>query len=197
MTTIITSTAAVKNNEPVRFVSPLCRCEQPGHACDFCEDEAFTVWKIERAVAHVDTQAVAELRAAAEADAPPEGPTADDLAELHGWAAETAAREHLDRSTLLDLAGLAEFQAQFFRGWGNGAGDLFGRVMEELSQKVRFVGAVTPEDFEAREQTIEQEAREQWEDVGYEQGKAAAKAECERRHGGRARNVFEGGPSED
>jgi hypothetical protein len=92
------------------------------------------------------------------------------------------------------LAELVEHQAAFYRSWPTNAGRLLAEALEALASQVRYLNATTPAEFEARAGTIEQEARQQWEDVGYEQGKAAALAECERRHGGRARNVFEGGP---
>lgn len=98
-------------------------------------------------------------------------PTATDLDELADWSAEVTAREHLDASERLSLAELAEHQAAFFSTWSNGAGDLFSRIMEELAQRIRFVSAVTPSDFEAREDTIEADARRQWEQVGFQAGR--------------------------
>jgi hypothetical protein len=104
-------------------------------------------------------------------DPEPYAPTADDLAELAELAAAATARDFLDASERLTLADLAEHQAAFYRRWHNGAGDLFGRIMEDLAQKIRYVSAETPADFEAREETIDRDARQTWEEVGFRAGR--------------------------
>jgi hypothetical protein len=175
MTTFIASTAAVKNNEPARHVPAICQCEEAGRMCAFCEDEAFTAWKIE--------QAVAELRAAVEADALAEEPDESDLAELHEWAAETTAREHLDRSAVLSLPDLIEHTADFFAAWPTAAGGLIAETLRELAAKVQATDATTPDEYRARIGVLEDEAREQHETVGYQAGLDAGREECRRKHG--------------
>jgi hypothetical protein len=122
------------------------------------------------------------MSAAVEADTLPEEPSADDLAELDTWNLEQTAREFLDASATLNLPELVEYQAQFYKSWPTAAGAMIATALESLAQKIRYVGAATPEDFEARADTIEHEAREQWQEIGYQEGLAAGRSECERRH---------------
>jgi hypothetical protein len=93
-------------------------------------------------------------------------------------------------------AELVDHQVAFFRSWPIAAGAMIARHLEALAGKIRLTDSTTPEEFEARSDEADRQARQQWEDIGCEQGKAAALAECQRRHGGRARNVFEGGPDD-
>jgi hypothetical protein len=55
-------------------------------------------------------------------------------------------------------------------------------TLDGLALKIRLTDASTPEEFDAREGVLDDEAREQWESVGFENGQAQARAECERRH---------------
>jgi hypothetical protein len=126
---------------------------------------------------------------------PDDTPAPDDLVELAEWSARTTARELLDASKLLTLAELAEHQAAFYRSWGHGAGDLFARTMEELAQKVRYVNATTPADFEARADAIDAEGREHHETVGYQAGLEAGREECRRKPGRTPLASFGGHPS--
>jgi hypothetical protein len=143
----------------------------------------------------VDEILAAGLKAAAEADTLPEEPTADDLAELNEWAAETTAREHLDRSATLGLAELVDHQVTFFRSWSTAAGEMIARHLEALALKIRLCDASTPEDYADRAEVLDAEARQQWEDIGFEQGKAAARAERERKHGRPPTASFGGHPA--
>jgi hypothetical protein len=167
---------------PARPVPALCQCEEVGRLCDHCCDESFTAWKIEQAVAHVDDQAAAELRAAADADSLPEQPDESDLAELHAWRLEQDAREHLDRADL-GLAELVDHSVAFFRSWPTAAGEMIARHLESLALRLRLTDSTTPEEYDSRAEVLDAEARQAWEDVAYEEGKAAALAECQRRHG--------------
>jgi hypothetical protein len=161
--------------EPAWSVSPLCQCQEVGRVCDYCHDESFAAWKVERAVA--------ELKAAAEADTLPEEPDADDLAELTEWAAEQDARDFLDRSATLGLAKLVEHQAAFYRAWPTEAGALIAETVDDLAAKVLATDARTPNEYRARIGVLDDEARDQWQEVGYQEGLAAGREECRRKHG--------------
>ena len=108
-------------------------------------------------------------------------PTDADLADYHDWTQETTAREHLDASERLTLAELVDRQAAFYRGWNNGAGEMIARAMDELALKIRLTDATTPDEFEARVEILDRDVREQWEAIGFEQGKAACP--CHRQTG--------------
>jgi hypothetical protein len=116
------------------------------------------------------------------------------LAEFATWRREQDAREHLDRSATLGLAELVEYQAAFYRAWPTDAGAMIAQALDALAAKIGYAGATTPAEWDARAETIEQEARAQWEDIGFEQGKAQALAECERKHR-RIGGAFEGHPA--
>jgi hypothetical protein len=126
----------------------------------------------------------------------PGEPDAADLAELHDWAAEQTARDFLDHSATFGLAELVEYQATFYRSWPTEAGAMIARTLDALALKIRLTDAGTPEEFDASAEILDAEARQQWEDIGFEQGKAAALAECARKHGGRLRSVHEGYPDD-
>jgi hypothetical protein len=57
-------------------------------------------------------------------------------------------------------------------------------------------GARAPDECHARIGVIENEARQQWESVGFENGLMQARRECVRRYGGRVRSVHEGHPDD-
>jgi hypothetical protein len=137
----------------------------------------------------------AGLRAAAEADTLPEEPDADDLTELHEWQQAEVAREHLDRSATLSLPDLIGHTAAFFRQWPTAAGSLIAEALDDLAAKVQATVATTPSEYRARIGVLEDEAREQHETVGYENGLAAGRAECARKHGRTPAASFGGHPS--
>ena len=107
-------------------------------------------------------------------------PPPTDLADFATWTVETTARDHLDQSATLTLDALADHVASFFRTFGNGAGDLFARTMEELAQKIRFTGAETPADYEARIEILDAEVNEQREAIAYEEGRQHGRHEAGR-----------------
>lgn len=51
---------------------------------------------------------------------------------------QDVARSHLDRSATLGLAELVDLQVDFYRGWGNPAGEMLARAMEELALKIHM-----------------------------------------------------------
>jgi hypothetical protein len=69
------------------------------------------------------------------------------------------------------LAELVDQEALSYREWNNSAGDFLARHMEELAQLVRWTQATTPDEYEARKEIWDAEIREQWEAIGYEEGK--------------------------
>jgi hypothetical protein len=97
-------------------------------------------------------------------------PTEADWAEAALAADEAAALRYLDQSATLCLADLADHVAIHFRGWHNGAGDLFAKTLEELGQKIRFTQADTPADFEARIEILEADRDDSHYRAGYENG---------------------------
>lgn len=103
----------------------------------------------------------------------PDVPTAEDEADYREWSQESDARQHLDHSERLTLDELCYRQAAFYRGWSNAAGDMLADAMAELALKVRMTDATTPADFAARKDILDREARDQWESVGFENGKAS------------------------
>ena len=68
------------------------------------------------------------------------------------------------------LAELVDHEALAYRAWGTPEGDFLARQMERLSQLVRWTGATTPEDHEARMEVWDDDLRRQWEDRGHAAG---------------------------
>jgi hypothetical protein len=78
------------------------------------------------------------------------------------------------------LAELVDHEALAYRAWKTPEGDFLARQMERLAQLVRWTGAATPEDHEARMEVWDDDLRKQWEDRGYEAGYAAGRREGRR-----------------
>lgn len=75
------------------------------------------------------------------------------------------------------LAETVEHEAIIYRAWGTPMGDFLGRQMDRLAQLVRWTGATTPEDHEARMEVWDDEIRAQQYDRGYADGIAAGRGE--------------------
>src|SRR5207245_1565843 len=101
-------------------------------------------------------------------------PSAQDPAQWQEVSLETVAREYLDRSATMLPDELAELQATFYRSWGNAAGEMLARAMDELALKIRMTDATTPAEFADRVDALDAEVRAGWEKIGYENGQAAA-----------------------
>jgi hypothetical protein len=101
-------------------------------------------------------------------------PTDADWAEVGELADQAAAQRFLDRSDRLTLPELVDRQADAYRAWGNAAGEMLARHMEELALRCRWVDATTPEDYDARHELVERDARESWWKQGFAAGRAAA-----------------------
>jgi hypothetical protein len=130
-----------------------------------------------------DELLAAGLKAATEADTLPEEPDAEDLAELHAWAAEETAREFLDVSATLGLAELVGHTAEFLRRWPTEAGAVIAEALDELAARIQATDARTPDEYRARIGVLDDEAREQHETIGYQAGLDAGREECRRKHG--------------
>jgi hypothetical protein len=68
------------------------------------------------------------------------------------------------------LAETVDHEALAYRAWGTPEGEFLARQMERLAQLVRWTGATTPEDHEARMEVWDEQLRRQWEDRGYAAG---------------------------
>jgi hypothetical protein len=75
------------------------------------------------------------------------------------------------------LAEVVDHEAMAYRAWGTPEGDFLARQMERLAQLVRWTGARTPEEHEARMDVWDDEVRDQWYDRGYHEGVEAGRLE--------------------
>jgi hypothetical protein len=73
----------------------------------------------------------------------------------------------------LSLAELVDRQADAYRAWPLDAGQMIARALDELALRVRLTDASTPAEFAARVEVLDRDIREQWEAIGFEQGKAS------------------------
>jgi hypothetical protein len=71
------------------------------------------------------------------------------------------------------FAELIDQEALGYRAWGTAVGDFLARCLEDQAQLVRWTEATTPEDLEARLEVWNQDIRNQWYSLGFEDGKAA------------------------
>jgi hypothetical protein len=75
----------------------------------------------------------------------------------------------------LSLAEAVDREAIAYREWGTPVGDLLARQLERLAQLIRWTGATTPEDYEARIEVWDDHLRRRWEDRGYAAGREAGR----------------------
>jgi hypothetical protein len=78
------------------------------------------------------------------------------------------------------LAEVVDHEAMAYRAWGTPAGEFLARHMERLAQLIRWTGAATPEEHEARMEVWDEEVREQWYDRGYHEGLEAGRRDAAR-----------------
>jgi hypothetical protein len=78
----------------------------------------------------------------------------------------------------MTLAELVDHEAMAYRIRGTPAGEFLARQMERLAQLVRWTGASTPEEHEARMDVWDDELRQQWFDRGYHEGLEAGRREA-------------------
>ncbi len=76
------------------------------------------------------------------------------------------------------LAEVIDHEARSYHAWGTPAGDFLARQLERLGQLVRWTGATTPEEHEARMEVWEEELREEWYENGFEEGRQAGHREA-------------------
>ncbi len=80
----------------------------------------------------------------------------------------------------MTLAEVIDHESMAYRAWGTPAGDFLARQMERLAQLVRWTGASTPEDHDARMEVWDDELREQWYERGYQDGVDAGRQDAAR-----------------
>ena len=80
----------------------------------------------------------------------------------------------------LTLAEVVDHEAMAYRARGTPTGEFLARQMERLAQLVRWTGASTPEEHEARMEVWDDEVREQWFDRGYQEGLEAGRRDAAR-----------------
>jgi hypothetical protein len=80
----------------------------------------------------------------------------------------------------MTLAEVVDHEAMAYRAWGTPAGDFLGRQMERLAQLIRWTGAASPEEHEARMELWDDDLREQWYDRGYHEGQEAGRRDAAR-----------------
>ena len=95
-----------------------------------------------------------------------------------GWDLPTLGPVENGQPT--SLAEVIEHEARAYRAWGTPAGDLLARNLERLGQLVRWTGASTPEEHEARMEVWDDELREQWYERGYQDGVEAGRQDAAR-----------------
>src|SRR5262249_57081913 len=77
----------------------------------------------------------------------------------------------------MTLVETVDHEALAYRAWGTPTGEFLARQMERLAQLIRWTGATTPEDHEARMEVWDDDLRRQWEDRGYAAGHEAGRRE--------------------
>ncbi len=75
------------------------------------------------------------------------------------------------------LAETIEHESMAFRAWGTPIGDFLASQMERLAQLVRWTGASTPEDHDARMEVWDAQIVQEHFDRGFWEGYSAARHE--------------------
>ena len=70
-----------------------------------------------------------------------------------------------------------EHESMAYRAWGTPIGEFLARHMERLAQLVRWSGATTPDEHEARMEVWDAQIAASHFDRGYSEGHRAARAE--------------------
>ncbi len=73
----------------------------------------------------------------------------------------------------VNMAEAIDHEALSYRAWQSPIGDFLAIQMERLAELILFTGATTPSEFADRLEVLDQEAREQHFDVGYQEGREA------------------------
>jgi hypothetical protein len=77
----------------------------------------------------------------------------------------------------LTLAEAVDHEAIAYHAWGTPVGELLARHMERLAQLIRWTGATTPEEHDARMEVWDDDLRRRWEECGYAAGVEAGRRE--------------------
>jgi hypothetical protein len=168
------------------------RDEFDGPAADALPDRGQDLARLEVA-RHADVWDPAEVGpdgrpwegepAPAEADVfPPDRIDPDDAEsdpELwdEGWDDHTWNLDPAPADATLDLAELVDRQAASYRAWSTEAGEMIARALDELALKIRMVDATTPAEYRARIEVLDAGIREQYEAIGFENGRASCQGE--------------------
>ena len=75
----------------------------------------------------------------------------------------------------ISLVEIVDHEAMAYRAWGTPEGEFLARQMDRLAQLIRWTGAATPEDHEARMEVWDDEIRERFFDRGYHEGHEAGR----------------------
>jgi hypothetical protein len=79
---------------------------------------------------------------------------------------------------------IVEHEALGYRAWGTTAGGFLADQLGRIAQLMRWTGARTPEDFDARMEIYDRELRDRHYEQGYQDGLEAGRREaCPCRHG--------------
>jgi hypothetical protein len=108
----------------------------------------------------------------------------EDMAAIQEDFDRAIARDYLDRSDRLKLDELVEHQAAWYRTWNSPAGQMIARALDELALKIRLTDARSPAEYEARIEVLDADVRQQWEAIGYENGRSSILASLEPTGGG-------------
>ena len=73
------------------------------------------------------------------------------------------------------LIEIVEHEAMAYRAWGTTEGDFLANHMERLAQLLRWTGATTPEDHNARMEVWDDDIRAKSFDRGYAEGYEAGR----------------------
>ena len=73
------------------------------------------------------------------------------------------------------LVETVEHEAMAYRAWGTPEGDFLARQMERLAQLIRWTGATTPDEHDARMEVWDEDIREKSFDRGYSDGHEAGR----------------------
>jgi hypothetical protein len=103
-------------------------------------------------------------------------PTDADRLAVAEWVTAADIQSHLDRSATLPLTEALDHIGNVFRAWDNPFGSMLAWVLEELAQKASMTGATTPHELLTGIESLDREARETWERVGYERGRQSVAA---------------------
>jgi hypothetical protein len=85
------------------------------------------------------------------------------------------------QANTLGLAELVDHEADLYRNWGSGIGEMIAQHMETLAMRIRLTDSVTPAEYAERSEALDRDVRQQWQDIGYEEGRSAAAAELARK----------------